>query len=261
MLASMANETDLYAPVKAFLEGQGYVVKGEVGGCDVLAVRDDEPPVVVELKQRFTLALVLQGIDRLAVTDAVYLAVPAPGRRASFPDPRGGDVRKLCRRLGLGLLLVDQARPPTRQVEVVLDPAPYTPRKDKPRLSRLLGEHARRAGDPNTGGSCRTPIVTAYRQDCLRLARMLADGEPRRLADLRAEGAPEDAGPLLQRDVYGWFERVARATYRLTDAGRKALADFAHALDDRADGRGDAPAPPHRESTGKADGRCGDGAA
>lgn len=29
-------ETSLYQPVKAFLEGAGYTVKGEVGGCDVV---------------------------------------------------------------------------------------------------------------------------------------------------------------------------------------------------------------------------------
>ena len=31
-------ETSLYRPVKAFLEGLGFVVKGEVGGCDLLAL-------------------------------------------------------------------------------------------------------------------------------------------------------------------------------------------------------------------------------
>ena len=59
-------EAALYGPVKRFLEGQGYVVKGEVRGCDLVARRGDEPPVIVELKLRFNLALVLQGIDRLA---------------------------------------------------------------------------------------------------------------------------------------------------------------------------------------------------
>ena len=70
-------EVELYAPVKAFLEGQGYVVKGEVRGCDVVGVRGEEPPVVVELKRAFGLDVVLQGIDRLSLTDAVYLAVGA----------------------------------------------------------------------------------------------------------------------------------------------------------------------------------------
>lgn len=44
------KETDLYPPVKRYLEGPGYTVKGEVDDCDVVAVRRGEEPVVVELK-------------------------------------------------------------------------------------------------------------------------------------------------------------------------------------------------------------------
>src|SRR5262245_57371092 len=62
------GEASLYGPVKRFLEAQGFEVKGEVRGCDLVARRGDEPPVIVELKLRFTLALVLQGIDRLALS-------------------------------------------------------------------------------------------------------------------------------------------------------------------------------------------------
>ena len=46
----MAKETDLYAPVKAMLEAKGYTVKAEVNGCDVVACKDDDPIVIVELK-------------------------------------------------------------------------------------------------------------------------------------------------------------------------------------------------------------------
>ena len=49
------RETDLYGPVKQLLEGQGYVVKGEVGPLDVMAVRGDESPVAVELKLSLSL--------------------------------------------------------------------------------------------------------------------------------------------------------------------------------------------------------------
>lgn len=120
-------ETELYGPVKALLEAQGYDVKGEVVGCDVVAVRGDEPPVVVELKRTFGLGLVLQGIDRLAMTDAVYLAVGA------WP-PRPTAVRRLCRRLGLGLIIVAGDR-----ADVILDPLPYAPRKHRRRAGRRLG--------------------------------------------------------------------------------------------------------------------------
>lgn len=227
---TVAAETDLYAPVKAFLEAQGFAVKAEIHRCDLVATRGDEPPVIVELKKRFTLDLVLQGVDRLALTDLVYLAVPQPGRRVSGPSPLDTDVRKLCRRLGLGLLVVDLARAEEHRVTVLLDPVPYTPRKDKKRTTRLLGEHARRVGDPNRGGSTRVPIVTAYRQDALRCARLLRDGALTVRA-LRAAGAPKDVGTILLRDAYGWFERVERGTYRLTPAGLAGLDSFAHALE------------------------------
>lgn len=230
MLAGMASETDLYPPVKAFLEAQGFTVKGEIGGCDVFAVRDGAPPLIVELKQRFTLDLVLQGVDRLSVTDAVYLAVPQPGRRATGPSPYDAEVRKLCRRIGVGLMVVDPARGEEHKVDVLLDPLPYAPRKDRQRAERLLREHARRSGDPNRGGSTRVPIVTAYRQDALRCARLLRDGGAMDLPALRVAGAPVDVASILQRDVYGWFERVTRGTYRLSDAGRRDLLVFSHAL-------------------------------
>ena len=72
------RESDLYAPVKAFLEAQGYEVKGEVAGADVVAMRADDPdPVIVELKLGMNLTLVQQGIARQAISDFVYLAVPA----------------------------------------------------------------------------------------------------------------------------------------------------------------------------------------
>ena len=67
-------ESDLYAPIKKFLERQGYEVKGEVEECDIVAVRGDEPPVVVELKLQLNLSLILQAVDRLGASDCVYIA-------------------------------------------------------------------------------------------------------------------------------------------------------------------------------------------
>lgn len=204
-------ETELYAPVKALLEGQGYSVKGEVRGCDVVGVRGDDPPVVVELKRTFGLGLVLQGIDRLAMTDAVYLAVGAwPARQAG--------TRRLCRRLGLGLIVVRHGR-----AEVVVDPTPYRPRKDRRRTAALLGEHRRRIGDPTGGGATRRPIMTAYRQEALRCAALLAGG-PMPLRFMRATGDVPRAGRIVRDNVYGWFERVERGVYALTPRGVEALS-------------------------------------
>lgn len=211
----MALESDLYRPVKSLLEGQGYVVKGEVRGCDVVAVRGEEPPVVVELKRTFGLALVLQGVDRLSLTDLVYLAVGQWPRRMK-------DVRKLCRRLGLGFIVVSGDK-----ADIVLDPSPYRPRQNKRKTGRLLGEHARRVGDPNLGGQAmRAPLMTAYRQQALRCAELLAANGPMKVSALRAACDAPKAASILQADVYGWFERVERGIYAITPKGREGLQQF-----------------------------------
>ena len=208
-------ETDLYLPVKRFLEAQGYVVKGEVRECDIVAVRGDEPPVIVELKTGFSLALLLQGVDRQAMTDAVYLAFPPPKRR------QHGDIVKLCRRLGLGVLLVSG-----RDVEALLDPAPYQPRKSAPRTTRLLKEFVHRVGDHNAGGSARAPRITAYRQDALRCAAFLGEAGPSAVKAIRLTTQVGRTAGILQRDVYGWFARESRGVYALSPKGHSALATF-----------------------------------
>ncbi|MBR2818278.1 MAG: hypothetical protein IKE60_26685 [Reyranella sp.] len=212
---AMSLESDLYAPVKALLEGQGYVVKGEVRGCDVVAVRGAEPPVIVELKRVFGLGLVLQGVDRLALTDLVYLAVGQWPKQIK-------NVRRLCRRLGLGLIVVSGEK-----ADVVLDPVPYMPRKNKRKAGRMLGEHARRVGDPNVGGQAmRAPLMTAYRQQALRCAELLAANGPMKLATMRSMADVPNVASILQSDIYGWFERIERGVYTITPKGRQGLQQF-----------------------------------
>ncbi len=202
--------------MKAFLENRGFVVKGEVGGCDLLAVRNGEPPLVVigELKLRFNLELVLQAVDRAAACDEVWLAALASPRGKG----RGSDrrFRDLCRQLGFGMLGVTAAG----SVEILVSPAAPLPRRDSRRRSRLVDEHVRRSGDPMPGGGSRAPVMTAYRQQALLCAAAMT-GQPRRPRDLKSV-AP-DAAKILLRNVYGWFERVERGRYGLTDAGRAAL--------------------------------------
>ena len=208
------QETDLYGPVKAYLEAQGYEVKAEVGPADIVAVRGDEPPVIVELKTGFALSLFHQAIERQAITDAVYVAVPV-GKGAAFGKALKRNAG-LCRRLGLGLITV---RARDGLVTVHVDPGPYQPRKSKRRQARLLAEFARRDGDPNTGGSTRRTIVTAYRQDALRCARFLAEHGPTKAALVaRATGVP-NARRIMADNHYGWFCRVATGTYDLDPKG------------------------------------------
>jgi len=214
------RETELYAPIKAFLEGQGYEVKAEITDCDLVALRGDEAPVIVELKLSLSLALLLQGVDRQSMTDWVYVAVPV-GKGARW---RGQvrDAVKLCRRLGLGLISV---RLGTHRsgVEVHADPGPYQPRKTAKRKSALLKEFRNRVGDPNCGGQVGRVVMTAYRQDALRIAQALGENGATRPADLARSLDVPKAASILQKDYYGWFERVERGVYDLRDTGHAAL--------------------------------------
>jgi len=215
-LEGLRMETALYAPVKAFLEARGFVVKGEVRGCDIVAMRAGEPDllVVAELKLGLSMELLLQAVDRMAMADEVWLAVPAT-RRGRDQDRR---AHRLCRLLGVGLLAVTVS---TGTVAVLADPGPYKPRLAARKRSRLMGEFARRKGDPTPGGGRGRAIMTAYRQAALALAGALRDG-PVRPRDLR--GVAPDAGVILYRNVYGWFARPATGLYALSAEGEAALA-------------------------------------
>jgi hypothetical protein len=210
------RESDLYPALKAFLEAQGYVVKAEIGACDVMAVRGDESPVVVEMKLTFSLGLVMQGIARQALFDAVYLAVPVSGDKGW--KLRYRDIIALCRRLGLGLLAVKD-----HAVEPHLDPGPYAPRKNTRRAGALLKEFHRRVGDPNRGGTTGIKRMTAYRQDALRCGVALRAGPMKAALVAKAAGVAR-AATILRDDHYGWFERVERGIYALTEKGQTDLA-------------------------------------
>ncbi len=62
--------------------------------------------------------------------------------------------------------------------------------------------------------------MTAYRQAALSCAAAMVDG-PRRPRELTA--LTPMAPKILLHNVYGWFVRLERGVYELTDAGRASL--------------------------------------
>ncbi len=231
---STLKETELYAPIKSFLENQGYHVKAEVASCDVVAQRGSEPVVIIELKVSFNLPLVFQAIARQSMSDHVYVAFPRPVKttKSFIWNKNRRDILKLCRMLGIGLISVKfyQSRAPF--VEVHQDPLPYRPRKNKRAQSMLLKEFQLRVGDHNQGGSHKRPIVTAYRQEVLLCAHQIHKSGPSSLARLREETGLAEVGRIFQSDVYGWFNRTCRATYDLSPRGRQALIDYKDVISD-----------------------------
>ena len=229
-------ETSLYLPVKRFLENLGFAVKGEIGGCDLVGLKGEDPPVVgiCELKLSFNLELLMQAVDRAGACDEVWLAAKLSARgKGRENDAR---YRNLCRRLGFGMLAVTTGG----DVEVIVRPPTTAARRNPKKRSRLVSEHQRRKGDPVLGGSTRAPIMTAYRQQALACAFAMTDG-PRRVRDLKPE--IPDAPKILQGNVYGWFDRAERGVYVLTEAGYAALKRW-----------------PQRHTTDSADEAVGNGA-
>ncbi|ANL29020.1 hypothetical protein AMC90_CH03234 [Rhizobium phaseoli] len=204
-------ETSLYPPVKAFLEAAGYVVKGEVGGCDLVGLSN--------------LELLLQAVDRAAMSDEVWIAarVSAKGRGREA-DKR---YRDLCRRLGIGMLGVSDGG----EVSVIVSSVSPMPRTNPKRRTRLVSEHQRRRGDPAVGGGSRAPIMTAYRQQALLCAAALDQGVARP-RDMKA--LTPNAGRILLDNVYGWFERKEKGVYALTPAGQSALLRWPQPVADPA---------------------------
>lgn len=219
-------ETDLYKPVKTYLEKQGYEVKSEVGAADVVAIKADNDPVIVELKTGFSLVLLHQAIARLALTDTVYVAVPRQTGQSSWKALQANI--KLCRRLGLGVITV---RLSDGLVEVHADPGPYTPRKSRRRQGALLREFQKRKGDPNVGGSSKKTIVTAYRQDATSCAIHLANSGATKGAEVAKTTGIGRATQIMRDNYYGWFYRVERGVYDLTDLGKAAISSTQTDLD------------------------------
>ena len=219
------KESALYAPVKTYFQSQGFEVKGEVGAADVMAVRGSEPPVIIELKLGFSLTLYHQALERLRVTDDVYIAVLRPEGRAGFNRLKANI--SMCRRLGIGLLTL---RARDHFLEVHCEPGPYALRKSKKKATQMVRAFERLEGDPNLGGATRHGLVTGYRQDALKCASYLATTGPEKGAVLaRATGVPE-ATSIMRNNVYGWFEKLEKGVYGLTPQGHQGLKDWAHSL-------------------------------
>ena len=220
------SEADLYPPVRDLLVGMGFTVRGEVGKCDLAAVRGEEL-VAVELKKSFNATLLIQATDRQRACDSVYVAIPEPkgGRRGRSWH---GFVH-LLKRLELGLILVDPT-PTTGLASVAFHPIPFERKVLSAKRKALLTEIAGRSGDDTPGGSTKKPRVTAYREQALRLAVLLETG-PTSPKDLRARGGSAKATVILRGNPYGWFERLGVGRYGLTTSGRLALTTYTTVAD------------------------------
>ena len=228
-------ESDLYPPLKRTLQSLGYEVKGEIESCDVVAVRIDEagneePPVIVELKLQLNLKVILQAVDRFAISESVYVGIPADLKTYTRERKR---VLKLFRRLGLGLITINpkvggrKGKPATGIVHIVLDPNPTRPKADKRRAARLKHEFETRVGDPTPGGlGPRKKQLTSYRQRAILIAKHLREEGASKASDIASDLSEPKARQIMYNNVYGWFSREGKGVYALSGKGASELKDW-----------------------------------
>ncbi|MFD1956121.1 DUF2161 domain-containing phosphodiesterase [Paenibacillus thailandensis] len=232
---AVRKEEELYLPIKAFYEQQGYIVKSEVLHCDLVAMTPDgSETVIVEMKKTFNLALLLQGIERLRINDRVMLAVERNRKKSGAHNQRFGDIAELCRMLGIGLMTVTFFKTKPAVIEVLCEPGDEPVRRARPkRQSKLLQEFRERSGDYNVGGSTGRKLVTAYREKALKLAHAMHEAGPLSPSRAKALTGNPRCAELLRHNYYGWFERIERGKYGLTPEGTAALAEYADVIGKR----------------------------
>ncbi|WP_416151150.1 DUF2161 domain-containing phosphodiesterase [Salipaludibacillus sp. HK11] len=220
------KEADLYKPIQKHFLHEGFEVYGEVKDCDIAVVKDEEL-IIIELKLNLTVDLLIQATKRKKLSELVYIAIPKPKYKPR--SKRWTDICQLVKRLELGLILVSVSGK-RKQVEIVFPPTPISSRKkmtqNKRKRQEVLKEINGRSADFNIGGSNRTQIFTAYRENCIQIACYLEQaGElsPKKLIEM---GTGIKTSSILTKNYYGWFERIKRGVYVISEKGKLDLKGY-----------------------------------
>ena len=217
------KEEELFAPVKSLFEELGYSVNAEVCNCDVTAVKGD-CLVIVELKRTLSVKLLAQGINRLRTGAEVFVAVPKP---KNYDARKYRDILSVIRKLELGLIFVT-VNEKFSFAEIGSAPEPFkaTPAY-KVKKSKIMEEINARFCDTNTGGVTKKRIVTSYLEQSVHIACILERFGELSPKQLRAYGSDEKrTANILRSNFYGWFVKVDKGVYSLSDIGRKCFNTY-----------------------------------
>lgn len=225
-------EEDLCKPVSDYFTKEGYTVRSEVNFCDITAIKEDML-IIIELKKNLSVELLSQAVKRQKAADLVYIAVPKPKRMVGTSKWR--DICHLLRRLEIGLILVS-FKGDKRFIEIAITPIPFDREKsramNKRKRENIIKEAQGRYGDLNVGGSKGKKLVTSYRESAIFIACALEKLGPLSPKKLREFGTDEKKTlPILSENHYGWFEKMARGIYGITEDGRKALEEYKELAD------------------------------
>ncbi|MCM3694553.1 DUF2161 domain-containing phosphodiesterase [Neobacillus niacini] len=220
------QEVDLYKPIQRYFSREGYEVYGEVRDCDMVAVKEVEL-VIVELKLTLSVDLLIQAAKRQKLSNLVYIAIPKPKIR--MKSKQWADKCQLIKRLELGLIVVSFTGKSSK-ADILIHPTPYNRNKgaarNKLKREAILKEISGRSADFNVGGSNRTKIMTAYKENCIQIACFLDKMGPLSPKALKDLGAGDKIPSILTKNYYGWFDRIKRGTYILNEKGKLEMQEY-----------------------------------
>lgn len=220
------KETELHAPIEKWLVDKGCFVKAEVRDIDLIGILNEDIIVAVELKKRLNLEVINQAVQRQKIADLTYIAVEHDYK--TFNSSRFTLTVDTIKKLQIGLLTVNFRAEDPEVYEVVKAPLlskdKMSKKVERERNNVIKEFHKRQIEGLNVGGSNRVKIMTGYRESCLRLAWIIRQEGELSTKEIR-ETKPEIKGflPMLNQNHYGWFERVSRGVYTVSDKGKEAL--------------------------------------
>ncbi|MGM0436541.1 MAG: DUF2161 family putative PD-(D/E)XK-type phosphodiesterase [Bacillota bacterium] len=218
-------EKDMYPVLKRYFESKGFTVKSEIHDVDIMALKDDLS-ILIEMKTSLNTRLMAQGLRRKGLGDLVYLSIPKPTDKV-LNSQLFKDKRMILKHLEIGLILVDFNY---EMATILQDPTEYPARIKHKRRAKMLKEFKERRTASNIGGSNKIKIITAYRELALLALDYMKDS-PKTTKELREYTNRQKIVSILQKNYYGWFNRVERGVYEITNTGRQALKDYANIIE------------------------------
>ena len=213
------KESDMYEPIRNLLLTQGFIVRGEVKGCDIAAISGDTL-WVVEMKLSANITLIYQAMERQIAATGVFVAIPRP---KSARDANFRALQKLLKKLELGLITV-ALDSPTKHAEILIFPneKTHTNKKSDAIKKEIFG----RTTD-TTGGISKEKVNTAYRERCIKIACIIEARGSQSAKSLRQMGCEADTYNILRANYFNWFKKIAKGTFDITETAQNYLQENA----------------------------------
>lgn len=217
------SETDLYQPILNLLLDHGYHIKAEINHIDIFGIKDNQT-IAVEMKNTISLKLIYQAVDRLQIADQVYIAVPEQAIKSHKQQMKY--LNLLLKKLNIGLISVsgDKAYILYERDQLIKPP------KRNVRQRKTLHEFNQRENHINIGGT-KDKKVTAYKEKVIRIAHMLEKMKKSSPNQLKAYTGINQTSEILRNNFDGWFEKIDRGIYQLSDKGQKEITYYRDVLD------------------------------